>query len=205
MIRDVSEPETSTIKPKKKKLTATQIANILDKGGRIFELVKSGASWRSISSVLQKEAKEKGENTRGYSFENCRQIYRKYVDLLIEDQQQAVEEHRVLLLARLDDIYLNYSPYARAKVDDLTSSNAVKMKMKAGDILVKAIREQAEILGVKKPQKVEVFGADGAPLIPRDITLTIDKIYGSDGPDEIPFTEPDGGDGEGEWDAEEPA
>lgn len=149
---------------KKRKRTAQQTAKIIERGSRILELRKNGASLRAISAVLKREAEERGESTRGYSYEQVRRDFNEIVALRIEEQQDALEEIRVICCERLEDVVLNYMPYAKSKIGPLTDANTVKMKMKAGDTIIKAVKELSEIYGAKRPQKLEVTGEDGKPL-----------------------------------------
>lgn len=153
-----------TRKTRTKRRSAAKAAQILDRGSKILELRKNGASLRAISRELTKQAEANGESTRGYSYEQIRRVYQEIVDLRIEEQQDALEEIRVLCAERLEDILINYMPYARTRVDALTPDNLLRMKLKAGDTVIKAVKELAELYGAKRPQKLEVTGEDGKPL-----------------------------------------
>lgn len=141
-----------------------KLAKILDLGGRVFDLVKGGASFRQISSVLADENKKNGGTGRGFSHEQCRQWFRDYIALLSEDGSADVEGYRQVCLAQLDDVILNFGPHLRTKINAASDDNAVKLKMKAGDLIIKAVDRKANILGVNKPQAIEVTGKDGKPL-----------------------------------------
>jgi hypothetical protein len=145
--------------------SAARTARIIEKGSRILELRKSGASFRAISRQLIKQAEAAGESTAGLSYNQIRNDYSQLIELSIEESKVSIEEQRVLATERLDDILLHFMPYVRLTVDASTSSKMVRMKMKAGDIVIKAIKEHAEICGLKRPQKLEITGTDGGPLI----------------------------------------
>ena len=162
----LSEDKTTSREKPKRRRSLAQTAKIIDAGGRIFELRKSGASWRSISSVLVGEAEKAGGTGKGFSFENCRLLYNEYVEILLENGRDNLDAERERLLGKIDDLYLNYQPYTKTKISALSSHNELEMKKKAGDICAKLIHEEADILGVKKPQKMELSGEGGSPLVP---------------------------------------
>jgi hypothetical protein len=144
--------------------SAAKAARIIEKGSRILEFRKGGASFRAISAALINEAEAKGEPTDGLCYTQVWKDYREIVKFLANEQKESFEETRFLAIARLDEIYLNYGPYARLTITPSSSENEVKMKMKAGDILIKAIREYAELLGLKR-HRIELSTPDGKPLI----------------------------------------
>lgn len=149
---------------KTKKRSPAKVAQILERGTRILELRKSGASLRAISRELIKQAEAKGEPTRGYSYQQVKRDYDEIVALRREEQASKIDEITLLSEERLEDMILNFMPYARIKIDGLTAENLVRMKAKAGDIVIKAVRELTELYGVKRPQKVEMSGLDGKPF-----------------------------------------
>lgn len=151
-------------KKRGKRRSPQTTARVIDRGSRILELRKNGASLRAISAALKKEAEAKGESDRGYSYEQVRKDYNAIIDLRIEEQQETLEEIRAISAERLEEVLLHYMPYVRLKVDGLTPRNEVELKKKAGDTVIKAVKELAELYGAKRPQKLEVTGEDGKPL-----------------------------------------
>lgn len=145
-------------KTKTKKRSAAKVAEILERGTKILDLRKNGASLRAISKILVKEAEEKGLPTRGFSYEQVRKDFNEIVSLRVEEQQEVVEEIRMLASERLEEVLINYLPYVRLRIDKNSSDNDVRMKMKAGDTVIRAVKEHAELFGAKRPQKLELEG-----------------------------------------------
>jgi DNA-binding transcriptional MerR regulator len=196
------EVESEVLKVRKER-TPAQIARILERGSKILALRRDGASLRAISAALKKEAEAEGRSTRGYSYEQVRQDFKEIVELRIEEQQEQLEEVRALAAERLDEVVMNFMPMLRTKIDGDTSDNLVRAKLKAGDLIIRATKEFAELFGAKRPQKIELGGLDGEPLFPKDISHTINTIYGNHG-DKQPGDEPDGANGDAGRDAAEP-
>lgn len=140
-----------------------EIERIIERGTRILELRKKGASLRAIAKILHNEAVARGDDTRGYSYANVRKHYENIMAIRAEEQNESADEIRALCVDRLEMVVERFMPHLE---EDGTSSidNLVRLKMKAGDVIVRAVREIAEIYGVKRPQKLEVTGEDGKPL-----------------------------------------
>jgi DNA-binding transcriptional MerR regulator len=147
-------------KTKQKKRSAKKVAQILERGTRILELRKNGASLRQISSILKKQAEEKGEPTRGYSYEQVRKDWLEILHLRISEQQEVVEEIRALCAERLDEVILQMSPLLRSK--DL------EYKAQAANAIIRASKEYAELYGAKAPQSVKVGGTVSAYIMTKE-------------------------------------
>jgi hypothetical protein len=152
-------PQTRT-----KRRSPAKVAQILDRGNKILELRKSGASLRAISRELTRQAEANGEPTRGYSYGQVKKDLDEILALRIEERRDKTDEVLVLCEERIEEVLINFAPHLRTKVDGLTPENLVRMKIKAGDLILKAAKELAELYGVKKPQRVEMSGPDGKPL-----------------------------------------
>jgi len=165
------EPEET---PRKKyKRSPKRVAEVLERGTRILELRRDGYSLRQISSILRKEAKDAGRSTRGYSHEQVRTDFQAIIAFTLEEQQETVDEMRVLAAERLESVLQSYMPYVLMEIKPLTSDNEVRMKIKAGDVVLKAMREYNELFGIKTPQKMEITGADGKDLIPQKFIVEV--------------------------------
>lgn len=158
---------------KQKKRSAKKVAQILERGTKILELRKNGASLRQISAILTKQAKDKGEPTRGYSYEQVRKDWLEIIQLCIDEQQDTVEEIRSLCSERLDKVMLHMFPLLR--------SGDSEEKARAANAIIRANREYAELYGAKRPLAVEVSNPDGTPLIPKNLSVTINSIYDDGG------------------------
>lgn len=145
-------------KTKPKRRSAKKVAQILERGTKVFELRKSGASLRAISRELTRQAEAKGESTRGYSYEQVRKDFQAIVDLRIDEQQNMVDEARILAAERLDDVIINLGPILRTKVEEKGSTKTVRAKIAAGNAIVRATNVFAELYGAKRPLKVEHSG-----------------------------------------------
>lgn len=177
--------------------TPAQTAKIIERGTKVFELRKRGASLRAIAATLKKQDIEAGGNGRGFSHEQVRKDYLGIINVKLDEQQDMASEARALTAERLDDLMIRISP--------LLDSSKPKTKIAAANVLIRANKEYAELHGAKRPQRVEVTGQDGVPLIPRDISINISKIYGSDTGNENDTDDENGSGGEGGGDAAGPA
>lgn len=180
--------------PQKKKLADTVSAKRLDRCFKIFELRKGGGSFRAIAKTLKDQDIAAGGKGRGFSHTQVKTDFDFAIAIKTEDVTDMATEARLLSAERLDDIYLRIAP--------LLNNPKPKTKISAANVLIRANKEYAELHGAKRPQAVEVFTPDGQPLIPKDVTITINSIYGSDGTDAPDGDEPDGGDSESSRDAE---
>lgn len=142
----------------KKKRTAKQTAKIIDRGSKILEYRKQGHSLREISGLLKADAKKRKQPTRGFSHEQVRQDFKEIVELRLDEQQETLDEIRMISAERLEKVLVSYMPYVEQDIDKLTSDNLVRMKIKAGDTVIRAIKEFNELYGVKRPQKIEHSG-----------------------------------------------
>lgn len=133
----------------------------MERGRRVFELRRSGVSLRKISEHLKREAESKGESTRGFSFSQVRDDFHAVLEVLADDTQDLAREYRTLTTETLEELLTAWLPYSRMQITNRSTENDVRLKMKSGDVIVKAVRELAEIYGVKRPQKVEMSGLDG--------------------------------------------
>lgn len=129
----------------------------LERGNRILELRKQGISFRGIEEILKREATERGEPTRGLSYERIRQQYRKVMALRTAELADAADEHKALLVERLEAVIASFWPYLSKGMDecgklpdDLPDEQIIELKKKAGDVVIRAVRELADILGVRQ-------------------------------------------------------
>lgn len=149
-------------------------AKRMDRCFRIFELRKNGGSFRGISNLLKKEALSAGGSTRGLSHTQIKADFTLAIELKSEGLGDAITEARVLTSERLDDIYIKIAP--------LLMHEKPKIRIAAANVLIRANREYAELFGAKKPMPIEIFSPNGQPLIPKDLSITIESIYGSEKP-----------------------
>lgn len=192
--------ETPKIKVKKR--SPAKVAKILDRGTKILELRKSGASLRAISRELIRQAEANGEDTKGLSYGQVKRDFDEIVALRIDEQQDMVAEARVIAAERLDEVVIHLMPVLRSKLGTKDNDDLVRAKIQAGNVIVRATKEYAELHGAKRPQPVEVFTPDGKPLIPKDISITIESVYGGSFDPADPYATHDndgdaGGDAEG--------
>lgn len=124
----------------------------LERGNRILELRKQGIAFRGIEEILKREAMERGEPTRGLSYERIRQQYRQVMALRTAELADAAEEHKALLVERLEAVIASFWPYLSAGDDceNLPDEQIIELKKKAGDVVIRAVRELADILGVRQ-------------------------------------------------------
>jgi DNA-binding transcriptional MerR regulator len=128
----------------------------LERGNRILELRKQGISFRGIEEILKREAMERGGPTRGLSYERIRQHYLQVMALRAAELADAAEEHKALLAARLEGVIASFWPYLSGMDDCGNGPEAVQdeqiieLKKKAGDVVIRAVRELADILGVRQ-------------------------------------------------------
>jgi len=141
--------------------TAAEIEKIIVRGSRIMELRRDGKSFRQISKILKEEAQIAGRSVRGFGYVQISQHYKALADLRLSEQQETVDEIRMLSAERLEHVLAQYMPYAELKIGPLTSKNEVRMKIKAGDVVVKAVTELAELYGAKRPQRIDLGGEIG--------------------------------------------
>jgi hypothetical protein len=153
----------NTERPKKKRSPKTT-ARIIERGSRILKLRAQGKSLRKISAMLIKEAKDAGLQTRGFSYEQVRLDFREIVELRIDEQQSDLEEVRIITAERLEKVIREFTPLLETEIGGLTADNLVRAKLKAGDVIIKAAKEYAELFGAKRPQRLELTGEGGKPL-----------------------------------------
>src|SRR5436190_3551043 len=89
---------------KPKKRTPKKTAEILTRGKRILELRRDGYSLREISSQLKKEAAESSRSTRGFSHEQVRKDFQEIVRFELDQQQDTLDEIRMLAAERLESV-----------------------------------------------------------------------------------------------------
>lgn len=172
---------------KTRKRSAAKTLQILERGSKILDLRKNGVSFRAISAALIKEAESRGEDTRGFSYEQVRKDYKAIIQLKTEELENAADDVRAELSELLDDVILNFMPHIRTKVDMSTQPNDVDMKKKAGDVVLKAINQKADLFGVKAPTKIA--NPDGTSLTQplADALAKFDKdlmkVFGDDDED----------------------
>jgi DNA-binding transcriptional MerR regulator len=151
---------------KRKKRSAAKLAQIIERGTKIFQLRKEGQSLREISARLKKEAEDNGEPTRGYSYEQVRKDFWEIVGLKTEEQQDMVAEARELAAERLEEVTRHLMPLLQMPLIDPQTSvritdKQLDAKIRASTAIVKATSVYADLYGAKRPQKVEHSGEIG--------------------------------------------
>jgi hypothetical protein len=105
-------------KTKTNKRSAAKVAEILERGTKILDLRKNGASLRAISKILTKEAEEKGLSTRGFSYGQVRKDFNEIVELRVEEQQDIVAEDPELAAERLEEVTRHLMPLLQMPLID---------------------------------------------------------------------------------------
>lgn len=146
---------------------------------KAFDLFKSGVTnCEVIGRILKEEAKKEGRSTRGYSAENIRLDIKAVRSERRKEFEQEVEDWRTDQLERLSEQYLTFNALAKGRVNPDTGRR--EPNIEAGRLALKILQEINTITGVRAAVKVEHSGADGVDLIPKDLSITINSIYGGD-------------------------
>jgi hypothetical protein len=137
-----------------------KVYRITDRQQRVFELWKSGASLRAISAQLKRSAREKGESERGLSHAQLSNDLNHVLAANSQEFAEGVEHFRALQVSRLNDLYLRFLPLAQVHSDPVTGKRK-RPSTAAGKLLLGVIRETSDLLGIRRPIKLEHSGEIG--------------------------------------------
>lgn len=173
--------------PKPKKKTPAQIAKeveVLERGKRVIELKKAGASFRAIAEKM------KDEGIADVSHETVRQDYLAAMSVLSKDyrdeaillkdlQNQRLE---TLLMAHwtpaLGKTYIEVNPQTGQPIIDDKTGQAKKVVIppdaEAGRLALKTIHEISE-LNQLLPKQTQISGKGGGPVETTIVSLTVEE------------------------------
>ncbi|HRH40407.1 MAG TPA: hypothetical protein PKY82_02095 [Pyrinomonadaceae bacterium] len=178
-------PESENKVPKKRKKSAKQIAKeleTLERGRRVIDLKKAGASFRAIAEKL----KEEGVKT---SYETVRRDYLEAMKILHNDHiEEALVLKRLqnerlesLLLAHytpaIGKTYLEVDADGKPVIDPRTNQPKkviIPPDTEAGRLVLKTIQEISE-LNQLKPKQTQLSGKGGGPVETTIVNLTMEE------------------------------
>ena len=177
--------ENKHIVPKKRKKSPKQIAKeleILERGKRIIELKKAGASYRAIADKLIEEGiKASHETVRRDYLEAMKIKHNDYVEeaLVLKDLQN--ERLESLLLANwtpaMGKTYLEVGPDGKPVIDEKTNQPkkvVISPDVEHGRLVLKTIQEISE-LNQLKPKQTQLTGKGGGPVETTLVEITMDE------------------------------
>lgn len=160
-----------------KKKSAKQLAKeleMLDRGLRVVELKKSGASFRAIAAKLKKEGSAE------VTYQTVRRDYWEAMKVLTEHRLEEAEIHREMQLQRLESNLLAHYTASIGKVekvvDPKTKEEVKKItppSVASGWLVLGFIKEISDTLGLKV-HKHEHTGKDGKPIESVKVEMTLE-------------------------------
>lgn len=150
-----------------KKKTAKQEAKeleIIERGQRVVELRKSGASYRQIATKL------KEENFADVNYSTVRRDCKEALKILAADRLEEAEELRELQTQRIESLILAHWSACLGKVEMIKNQNTgvEERKVNAPSVIstwvvLALIRELSETHNLKV-KTIEHTGKDGKPI-----------------------------------------
>lgn len=115
-------------------------------------------TWRDNEITLRELAKK-----FGVSHETIRLDLAAVLDERDKEFDDELKAWKRKQLARLEKLLIKFSKRTTAE---------------SGRLVLAVLKEINEITGVKSAVKHEISGVDGTPLFPKDLSVTINSIYG---------------------------
>lgn len=163
-------------KPKKKKKTPAQLAKDierLERGARVVELKKSGASFRAIAAQLQREGSAEVTHM------TVQRDYIEAMQVMAENRDDEAEICREMQIQRLEANLLAHYPASIGKVEMVVNPDTKQSEKKitkpdvgSGWLVLSIIREISETMNIKV-KKHEHTGKDGNPIENHNVEMSL--------------------------------
>lgn len=184
----MSDGENNNKIPKRKKKTPTQIAKeteILERGKRVIDLKKAGASFRAIAEKL------KEEGLADVSHETVRQDYLAAMTIISKDYRDEAILLKDLQNDRLESLllanwngahgktYIEVDATGKPVIDEKTNKPkkvVIPPDTEAGRLVLKVIREISELNNLK-PRQTQLTGKNGGPIetVGMNVPMTLEE------------------------------
>ncbi len=163
-------------KTKKKKKTAAQLAKDLERlerGARVVELKKSGASYRAIAAQLQREGSAEVTHM------TVQRDFIEAMQVMAENRDDEAEIFRELQMQRLESLHLAHYSGAIGKVEMIVNQETKQSEKKitkadvgSAWLELSIIREMSETMNIKV-RKHEHTGKDGNPIENHNVEMSL--------------------------------
>lgn len=132
----------------------------IERGIRVIEMRKSGASYRAIAKKLREQG------VADVSYQTVRRDCKAALKVLRKHREEEAEEYFELQVERAESLFLANWVLAIGKSEKLENgeTKTTKPSISAGWLALAIWRELNDLLGYKAAQRHEITGAGGDPI-----------------------------------------